>query len=285
MKESKLDPKARASQDTRLIILGLKWKDAVRNPNLDNKTYEQISNRNTGFKVRHNHFSEGDKYAYGSGWRIPRTAIPTLNLPPAPLPSNNGNENNKRQSSPARYGKTYGRERIRLKSDVLLKQEAKFDLNSILKSYRITRPSTVYVTDAATQTDSLDADPNVLSQINETEVVFDGRYTYILSAEKNDQGPFNFNDIMAIDTVTLSGKVFCTHPDAQRGFPAARQGHCLFQYKEIDGSVKIVISGGWNGSEKFNDLWRLDDVSMQWICITSSKVPSICQVEYTRKDE
>lgn len=60
----------------------------------------------------------------------------------------------------------------------------------------------------------------------------------------------------------------CTQPSEEKGFPEPRRCHGLVQYKdEITGSLLAVLSGGYNGAIVFNDIWRLDLRSLQWVCL------------------
>lgn len=62
--------------------------------------------------------------------------------------------------------------------------------------------------------------------------------------------------------------------NGHRTWPSARRCHGLVQYTDEDGTVYAVISGGYNGTDAFGDVWKIDLSTMQWTCLTSCVLPS-----------
>ena len=66
-----------------------------------------------------------------------------------------------------------------------------------------------------------------------------------------------FRDLYALDPVTMT---WLQGPEGI-GSPSARFGHSA----SLVGGTKILIFGGWNGKEYFNDLYILDLEVMAWV--------------------
>lgn len=82
-------------------------------------------------------------------------------------------------------------------------------------------------------------------------------------------------EIPAFDTHLNKWSTVYTHCDPINNLiPAARRCHGLVNYIEGDtGTPVVVISGGYNGGQMFDDVWKLDLVSKQWTCLRLSLMP------------
>lgn len=59
-----------------------------------------------------------------------------------------------------------------------------------------------------------------------------------------------------------------TRGDSGKNFPASRRCHGLVQYvNEKTGSIVVVITGGMDGTQCYNDVWSIDLDSLQWTCL------------------
>ena len=67
----------------------------------------------------------------------------------------------------------------------------------------------------------------------------------------------------------------CTEGDpTDKSIPAPRRCHGLVYYEdEKSRSTVVVMSGGYNGTVVFDDVWRLNLSNMQWTCLRKSKLP------------
>ncbi|OXU26255.1 hypothetical protein TSAR_008733 [Trichomalopsis sarcophagae] len=106
------------------------------------------------------------------------------------------------------------------------------------------------------------------------ELAFDGRVIYVLGGGTASEA-FGFAEIPAFDTFANKWMTLCTQGDnKEKTFPAARRCHGLVQYvDERTNSTLVVISGGYNGTQVFNDIWRLDLSILQWTCLTMCALP------------
>ncbi|CAG9865367.1 unnamed protein product [Phyllotreta striolata] len=103
------------------------------------------------------------------------------------------------------------------------------------------------------------------------EVGFDGRYIYVLGGGTTEEA-YGFQYIPAFDiekNVWLKQK---TIRDVTRGYPEPRRCHGAVQITSTS-SVQLFITGGHDGEDIFNDLWRLDLVTYQWTYFSLCKLP------------
>ncbi|CAB0029666.1 unnamed protein product [Trichogramma brassicae] len=105
------------------------------------------------------------------------------------------------------------------------------------------------------------------------EVAFDGKMIYVLGGGTAIEA-FGFSEIPAFDILTKKWMKLHAHGDMGQLFPAPRRCHGLVQFvDDKTNSNIVVISGGYNGTQVFCDLWRLDLSNLQWTCLKMCKLP------------
>ncbi|XP_014216421.1 kelch domain-containing protein 10 [Copidosoma floridanum] len=105
------------------------------------------------------------------------------------------------------------------------------------------------------------------------ELAFDGRIIYVLGGGTASEA-FGFAELPAFDTLTRRWMTLCTRGDIEKTYPAPRRCHGLVQFKdEKTDSTLAVISGGYNGTHVFSDIWRLDLELLQWTCLKTCVLP------------
>lgn len=60
--------------------------------------------------------------------------------------------------------------------------------------------------------------------------------------------------------------------DGTHGIPASRRCHGAVQL-DTEHGIQIFVTGGYNGEDIFDDLWKLDLNSFQWTLINKCKLP------------
>lgn len=89
---------------------------------------------------------------------------------------------------------------------------------------------------------------------------------------------------------TSTWRMLRTKPDPQApdsGYPAARRGHSCIQYQTLAGQSEIVIAGGSivntsTTGPHFDDIWKLNLVTMQWHLLKSVRLPkNVVDIEMT----
>ncbi|XP_034231611.1 kelch domain-containing protein 10 [Thrips palmi] len=109
------------------------------------------------------------------------------------------------------------------------------------------------------------------------ELAFDGQKIYVLGGGTATDS-FGFQDIPALNLETNSWETIRTKPDERLsdfGFPAPRRCHGCVQLPPEFNTKKgsVIISGGYNGSTMYGDVWRLDLNDMQWHFMTRCVLP------------
>lgn len=83
-----------------------------------------------------------------------------------------------------------------------------------------------------------------------------------------------YQELPAFDTFTNRWMSLETQGDLEKNFPAPRRCHGLVQYiDEKTGSNIVIITGGYNGSQYYNDVWKLDLKLLQWTCLKMCLLP------------
>ncbi|CAH0555395.1 unnamed protein product [Brassicogethes aeneus] len=103
------------------------------------------------------------------------------------------------------------------------------------------------------------------------EVSFDGKQIYVLGGGTADTA----YDLQCIPTFNVEKKCWKKLPtirDPHKGVPAPRRCHGTVQINS-DPGVQVFVTGGHDGENVFNDLWRLDLATMQWTCFDFCQLP------------
>lgn len=103
------------------------------------------------------------------------------------------------------------------------------------------------------------------------EVGFDDRNIYVLGGGTADTA-YDFDDIPVFDMKRRTWLAQRTVRDQQRGIPAARRCHGAVQIK-TEAGIQVFITGGHDGENVFDDLWRLDLKSSQWTYFETCQLP------------
>lgn len=88
-------------------------------------------------------------------------------------------------------------------------------------------------------------------------------------------------EIPAFNLTTNKWTSIHTHGDVNCNseVPQARRCHGAVQYTDdVTGNIQVVISGGYTGFRRFDDMWRLDLVRRQWTQLKSHSLP--CRVYF-----
>ncbi|XP_019870567.1 kelch domain-containing protein 10 homolog isoform X2 [Aethina tumida] len=103
------------------------------------------------------------------------------------------------------------------------------------------------------------------------EVSFDGKQIYVLGGGTADLA----YDLQYVPAFNLEKKIWnklSTFRDRNKGYPAPRRCHGAVQI-DTDTGVQVFITGGHDGENVFNDLWKLDLKTMQWTCFDFCQLP------------
>lgn len=86
---------------------------------------------------------------------------------------------------------------------------------------------------------------------------------------------YRFQEIPAFDIETNKWMILNTQRDNDyNSVPAPRRCHGSVQYTdEKTGTTFVVISGGYDGSYVFSDVWRLELNTLQWSCLRECVLP------------
>ncbi|KAG5887437.1 hypothetical protein JTB14_003289 [Gonioctena quinquepunctata] len=103
------------------------------------------------------------------------------------------------------------------------------------------------------------------------EVGFDGRNIYVLGGGTTDEA-YDFENIPTFDTQKPVWFRQKTLRDSRKGYPEPRRCHGAVQI-ETNTEVQVFITGGHDGENIFNDLWRLDLKTYQWTCFANCQLP------------
>ncbi|CAG9834106.1 unnamed protein product [Diabrotica balteata] len=103
------------------------------------------------------------------------------------------------------------------------------------------------------------------------EVGFDGRNIYILGGGTTEEA-YGFQHIPTFDVEKNEWFRQKTLRDKHRGFPDPRRCHGAVQIA-CKGVVQIFITGGHDGENIFDDLWRLDVQTFQWTFFDLCRLP------------
>lgn len=114
------------------------------------------------------------------------------------------------------------------------------------------------------------------------ELAFDGKRIYVLGGGTAMEA-YGFVEIPAYDLKTNRWMTLNTLGDpnsrndndqSTNEVPRPRRCHGSVQYTdENTGVTTVVISGGYNGSQVFNDIWKLDLKLLQWTRLNQCKLP------------
>ncbi|XP_015512966.1 kelch domain-containing protein 10 homolog isoform X1 [Neodiprion virginianus] len=107
------------------------------------------------------------------------------------------------------------------------------------------------------------------------ELAFDGNKIYVLGGGTALEA-FGFLEIPAFDLATNKWMTLLTQRDSNyNSVPAPRRCHGSVQYTdERTGVTSVVISGGYDGTYVFSDVWRLDLNNLQWNCLRKCVLPN-----------
>ncbi|KAL3270195.1 hypothetical protein HHI36_009251 [Cryptolaemus montrouzieri] len=103
------------------------------------------------------------------------------------------------------------------------------------------------------------------------EVAFDGENIYLLGGGTADL-VYDFDYLPTFNLERRDWKITKTMKDGKNGIPAARRCHGAVQIN-VEDSIQIFITGGHDGENIFDDLWRLDLSNYQWTCFTQCRLP------------
>ncbi|XP_023026034.2 scruin like at the midline isoform X1 [Leptinotarsa decemlineata] len=103
------------------------------------------------------------------------------------------------------------------------------------------------------------------------EVGFDGRNIYVFGGGTTDEA-YGFEYIPTFDTHSSVWFRQNTLRDSRKGYPKPRRCHGAVQV-EINHGVQVFITGGHDGENIFNDLWRLDLKTYQWTYFSNCQLP------------
>lgn len=112
------------------------------------------------------------------------------------------------------------------------------------------------------------------------ELAYDGKMIYVLGGGTVNQS-FGFLEIPAFNLITNKWTSIHTHGDVNCNseVPQPRRCHGAVQYTDDEtGNIQVVISGGYTGLRRFDDMWRLDLVRRQWTRLKSHSLP--CRVYF-----
>lgn len=97
------------------------------------------------------------------------------------------------------------------------------------------------------------------------EVAFDGSNIYILGGGTAEEA-FEFNKVPVFNIETKQWRKLKTVKDVKNGMPKPRRCHGAVQIS-VNNDIHVFISGGYDGTNVFNDIWKLELSSLQWTLI------------------
>ncbi|XP_060529523.1 kelch domain-containing protein 10 homolog [Cylas formicarius] len=103
------------------------------------------------------------------------------------------------------------------------------------------------------------------------EVGFDGKNIYILAGGTADR-VFDLSEIPTFDMEKRQWLRLRTLEAGGYGVPSPRRCHGAVQV-ESDGDLNVFVTGGQDGENIFNDLWRLNLKTLQWTFFERCELP------------
>lgn len=103
------------------------------------------------------------------------------------------------------------------------------------------------------------------------EVGFDGRNIYVLGGGTTEEA-YGFQHIPSFDVEKNIWYRQKTVRDVNRGYPEPRRCHGAVQIS-YNSNIQIFVTGGHDGENIFNDLWRLDLQTYQWTYFNLCRLP------------
>ncbi|XP_012273253.1 kelch domain-containing protein 10 homolog [Orussus abietinus] len=106
------------------------------------------------------------------------------------------------------------------------------------------------------------------------ELAFDGKRIYVLGGGTAMEA-FGFAEMPTFDLESNRWITLNTHgSDEYDSIPAPRRCHGLVQYTdELTGVISVVISGGYDGTRVFSDVWKLNLKLLQWTRLLKCILP------------
>lgn len=108
------------------------------------------------------------------------------------------------------------------------------------------------------------------------ELAFDGTRIFVMGGG-TVANVYGFEKIPAFNLNTKRWETLLTTGDPtipSPGVPAPRRCHgCVQLHSDGIQHSSVFISGGYDGSNIFDDLWKLDLATLQWQCLSQCKLP------------
>ncbi|XP_049295093.1 kelch domain-containing protein 10 homolog [Anopheles funestus] len=106
------------------------------------------------------------------------------------------------------------------------------------------------------------------------ELAYDDSKIYVIGGGTSD-AVFILSNIPVYDMKANKWEYLLTKPDPlanSPGIPTARKCHSCVQIR-TDQGVEVVVAGGYDGVNYYNDIWKLNLSTMQWKKMQKSNLP------------